>query len=392
MKANTIINRYILLELFSPFAISLFFLTFVFLMTRIPEIMNMVVNYNADIISVFLLMIFMLPRFLEFTIPMSVMIATLLTFMRMSGENEIIALKGAGVSLYRLIVPVIVFSVMGLIFSLAITGFGVAWGKTSLKKKSLELAKSSMDLALQERRFNSEIDDIMIYISHVDMKTKNLEDVFIEDKRTKGMVSISVASSGKLIKNPDESIYTIRLFDGIINQVDQEEKSVNSIKFGSYDINIDLNQMSSSGQKAVKKLSEKNIVELARFIQSSQKDVNILRDALLEFHEKFSIPFACLVLGLLAFPLGVQSNAQRRSSGFSLGVFFFILYYLMLAVGMSAGEINGFPPMLAMWFPNMIIGMIGLFFLIRNAKERPVSWPKAVTRSVIWLKSKIRRS
>ncbi|MCK5837459.1 MAG: LptF/LptG family permease, partial [Desulfobacula sp.] len=58
MKTINIINRYILKEFLSPFAISLFFLTFVFLMTRIPEITNMVVNYNADISSVALMVVY----------------------------------------------------------------------------------------------------------------------------------------------------------------------------------------------------------------------------------------------------------------------------------------------------------------------------------------------
>ncbi len=103
MKSFNMINRYIFKELLSPFVISLFFLTFVFLMTRIPEITNIVVNYNADISAIALMIIYTLPRFLEFTIPMSIMISILLTIMRMSQENEIVALKGAGVSLYKLL-------------------------------------------------------------------------------------------------------------------------------------------------------------------------------------------------------------------------------------------------------------------------------------------------
>ncbi len=102
------INRYVFKEFFPPFAISLFFLTFVFLMTRIPEIMNLLVNYNADLGAVVMMIVFTLPRFLEFTIPMSVMVAILLTFIRMSVENEMTAMKGAGLSLYRLLPPVLV--------------------------------------------------------------------------------------------------------------------------------------------------------------------------------------------------------------------------------------------------------------------------------------------
>ena len=240
MKPLNIINRYIFRELLSPFIISLFFLTFVFLMIRIPEITNKVVNFNADISSILLLMVYMLPRFMEFTIPMSVMIAILLTFMRMSGENELIALKGAGVSLYSLLPPVLIFSLAGVVLTSMVTIAGVPWGRLSVKKKTLELARSNMDMALQERQFNSELENVMMYISQVDLKTKKIKDVFIEDRRTKGVVSISIAPSGELIRS-EGAIYTVRLFDGVINQVNEEQGSVNHIHFGNYDINIDLN-------------------------------------------------------------------------------------------------------------------------------------------------------
>ena len=386
-----IIYLYIFKELLSPFLISLFFLTFVFLMTRIPEITNMVVNHNADILTVGLMLVYTLPRFLEFTIPMSVMISILLTFMRMAQENEIVALKGAGMSLYKLLTPVLVFCLLGLLMTMWVTVFGVAWGKLSIKKKSFELARSSIDAALEERQFNSELDDIMVYVSEVDMKTKTLKDVFIEDRRTKGMVSISIAPKGRLIRSDANQIYTLKLYNGIINQVDMEDNSVSNIHFGDYDINIDLNAMNRGQGKVLKELDERSLTELIRFIRASAKEDRYFSAALMELHEKFSIPFACLTLGLLAFPLGIQSASLRKSSGFSLGIAFFLFYYFLLAAGWSAGETGDYPPVLGMWLPNIIMGGIAVFFLVRNANEKPVELPGLVHKGIEWGREKIKR-
>ncbi len=388
MKSLSLINRYILKDFLLPFVISLFFLTFVFLMIQIPEITNKVVNFNADISAVLLLMVYLMPKFMEFTIPMSVMIAILLTFMRMSGENELIALKGAGVSLYSLLPPVLVFSLAGVVLTSMITIAGVPWGKLSFKKKTLELARSNMDMAFQERQFNSELENVMIYISQVDMKTKKIKDILIEDRRTKGMVSISIAPSGELIRS-EGAIYTIRLQDGVINQVNEEEGSVNNIRFGSYDINIDLNDMGREGGQIVKKISEESFTDLVRIIKTGGKDAGVLRTALMQFHEIFSIPFACLSLGLLAFPLGVQANSLQKSSGFGLGVLFFLLYYFFLAAGWSAGETGNFPPGLAMWLPDIIMGCAGIFLLVRNANENPVLMPVFLQKCLTVLKARI---
>jgi len=351
----------------------------------------MVVNYNADISSIGLMVVYTLPRFLEFTIPMSVMISILLTFMRMSQENEIVALKSAGASLYKVLPPVLIFCFAGVLLTMWVTVFGVSWGKLSIKKKSIELARSSIDAALQERQFNSELEDVMIYVSYVDMKTKALKDVFIEDRRTKGVVSISIAPLGKLIRLEDEQVYTIRLYNGVINQVDISEGSVSNIQFENYDINIDLNSMNKNNGKISKALDERTFVDLIQFYRSGIKDKSLLNVVLMELHEKFSIPFACLSLGLLAFPLGVQSASLRRSSGFGFGICFFLLYYFLLAIGWSAGEKGDYPPILGMWLPNVIMGGVGIFFLIRNAKEKPVQLPEFVKKAAVAIKNRFIR-
>ncbi|MCG8637291.1 MAG: LPS export ABC transporter permease LptF [Desulfobacterales bacterium] len=381
------------MELIPPFVISLFFLTFVFLMTRIPEITNMVVNYNTDVVDILLMIGFTIPRFMEFTIPMSAMISILLTFMRMSGENEIVALKGAGMSLYKLLPPVLVFAVLATVLNMWVTVFGVSWGKLSLKKKSIEIARSSIDAALQERQFNSQLTDIMIYVSYVDMKTRELKDVFIEDRRTPGVISISVAPRGKLIRLDDEKVYTIRLFDGMINQVNSDDSNVTNINFGHYDINIDLMSMQKGGPKKLQKeLDELSLHELVQHIRAGIKDPALRSEALMVLHEKFSIPFACLSLGLLAFPLGVQSMSLRRSSGFSMGIFFFLLYYFLLAAGWSAGETGHYPPFIGMWLPNVVMGVAGIYLLVRNAKEKPVRLPRVVRQGLDVVRKRFKKS
>ncbi len=340
----------------------------------------MVMNYNVPLSSVLILLGLKLPRFLEFTIPMSVTISVLLTFMRMSGENEILALKAAGASLYKLLPPVLVFCVLGTLLTLWATLIALPWSKASFKQKSIEFAQSSIDMALQERQFNAQVDDLMIYVAHVDIKNHGLEDIVIEDRRTKGVVSISTAPSGKIISTKNKRVYTIRLYDGAINQVELDKGSVNNIKFGNYDIIIDLAALNKNIGNATKRIDERSLGELIQFIRSGIKNKTQLNEALMLLHEKFSVPFACLALGLLSFPLGVQSNSTRKSSGLSLGLFFFLLYYLLLAAGWSVGESGDYPPFIGMWMPNVVLGSAGVYLLIRNAKDRPVRLPKFIVK------------
>jgi len=375
MRFGTTINRYVFSELIPPFLISLVFLTFLFLMTRIPEITNMVVNYNTGLGSLLLLLAYSFPRFLEFTIPMSVMISVLLTFMRMAGDNEITALKSGGMSIYRILPPVVLFCFLGFLLGVWITTWAVPESRVAFKKKSLEIAKTNLDVALQERKFNTRFKDVMIYVTSVDVNSKKLEDVFIEDRRTEGMVNISVAPEGVLVSDKNQMFYTLRLYNGNINQVDLQGESVNTVNFETYDINLDLTAGSNSPTRIHKDLDEMSLSELARFIKSEPDNKKKLYTALMELHEKFSLPFACIALGILAFPLGIQSVSLRRSSGFGMGIFFFIVYYLLLALGWAAGETGRYPPAAGMWMPDLIMGAAGGYLLYRNANEKPLKLP-----------------
>jgi len=170
------------------------------------------------------------------------------------------------------------------------------------------------------------------------------------------------------------------------------DKTVSTIHFGSYDINIDLAALHQGPGRIRKDLDEQNLKDLVGFIRKGHGDsAEEMREALMVLHEKFSVPFACLAMGLLAFPLGVQSLSLRRSSGFGMGVFFLLVYYVFLAAGWSAGETGYFPPVLGMWLPNLIMGAAGIYLLMRNAREKPVKMPLAVTRMVRRLQNRFMR-
>ncbi len=370
-----VLYRHIFKELLSPFGVTLLFLTFVFVMTRIPDITNMVVNYNMGISAVFFLVIYTLPRFMEFTLPMSVMIAVVLTFMRMSASNEIIALKGGGMSIYRLVPPVAFFCTLITLITLWVTVWGVPWGRYSFSAKGAEMARANINVALKERQFNTPFDNVMIYVNAVDMKSGRLKDVFIEDSRSQDTVNITVAKEGFLISRINERLYTLRLEHGMINQVGLDRAVAHQIQFDIYDINFEIknSEIQTNGEK--RDLDEMDPKELWAVIKDAKVSPGRRNAARMEFHEKLAIPFACLALGLLALPLGLQSMSSRQASGFGPALVLFMGYYMLLALGWSAGETGGYPAIVAMWLPNVVMGGIAVYLLRRVARENFLHLP-----------------
>ncbi len=372
MKFNSIINRYILKEMLPPFTVTIVFFTFIFLMAKLVEITNLIVNYRIGIAKVFLMLVYTIPYFLVYVIPMSVMMTVLLTFLRLSGDNEIVALKAGGMNITGLLPPVFMFCLMGCL----LTGFmiinGLPWGKMRFKEQALEIAASNLNIGLKQRTFNDSFKDVMLYVNKIDIKNNLLKDIFIEDQRTEGVAITIVAPKGQLFSEPGKFIFHLRLFNGTINQVDLEKKWVNSVNFDTYEMSLDLEDALSKAKDEPKDESEMSFTELRTNIKSAYSKGLACNLILIEFHRKFSIPFSCFVLGFLALPLGIHAKTARRSFGIGIGLFFILLYYLLLSAGTVFGEAGNYPPVIGMWVPNIIMGCIGLYLFKRAESERPV--------------------
>ena len=373
MKTSPLIHRYLFTELVPPFAINLAFFTFIFLTSRILDITNLVVNHGVGLLQVLLVIVYTIPYFMVFVIPMAVMMAVLLTFLRFSGDNEIMALKAGGVNVTALLPPVVVFCLLGGLLTAFMSIYGQPWGRSSAKQLVVRIAASSIDIGLKERQFNDTFDGIVLYVSQVDTQTRTLRDVFIENQQDDKLASTVVAPRGQLLRAADGLTWRLRLFDGTIHQVDLQEFRANAIRFDTYDLTLSLAQMLEPQKRPSKHRREMYLAELRQYIREHQaaRDAGYF-NALMRYHKMFSIPFACLVLGFLAMPLGMQAKRASKSYGLGLGLVFFMLYYLLLSAGSVFGESGRLPPIAAVWMPNLVMAAVGVFLFVRMAQERPL--------------------
>lgn len=374
-----------------PFFINMAFFSFIFLMKQILEITDMVVNHKVGVGPVFMMLVFMMPYFLRFVIPMSVMMAVLITFLKLSADNEIMAIKASGVSIYYLLKPVIFFCTLGTLVTGAITIYGMPLGAERFRTLLFKVATSNLNVSLKERTFNDSFKKIMLYVNKIDTRSGELRNVFIQDNRTAGINNTVVAKSGRLIGEPNNMVYYLRLFGGTINQMDIQKKSSNTIDFETYDIRLDLKDVIARGDAINKRTDEMTIEEHNAYLKKVKKNRREHASALIKYHQRFSLPFACLAMGLLALPLGIQPRHSKKGLIVGLGLFFFLVYYVLLAMGKTLGEDGNYPPIVAMWMPNLLLGGFGIHLLVRSAKERPLTltWlDPYMDRALNWFKKK----
>lgn len=383
----SILFRHLFLEMLPPFFINLAFFTFIFLMKQILDITDMIVNHKVGVGPVFLLLAYTMPYFLQYIIPMSIMMAVLMAFLRMSGDNEIMALKAGGVSIYRLLTPVLTFSLLGTLITGYMTIIGVPSSADRFKTLLFTVATTNLNVSLKERTFNDSFKNIVLYVNKIDPHTGRLQNVLIEDNRTSGVNNTVVARTGVLFGEPAEMVYHLRLFDGTINQMDMQDRSSHTVSFETYDIRLDLKDIVANRGTGKRHPDEMTLTDLRSYLQQVKgKDSDYLA-AQLKYYKKFSIPVACLAMGLLAMPLGIQSRHSKKAFGIGLGLLFFLLYYMLLSVGTALGENGHYPPIVGMWMPNVILGGFGIYLLVRSAKEKQITinWLDAVIHRAMQL-------
>ena len=168
----------------------------------------------------------------------------------------------------------------------------------------------------------------------------------------------------------EKMMYHLVLFNGTIHQTNRKDRSANAISFNTYKLSLDLQKEFEGAGKRYKRRQEMSIAELRQFMADCPEKDEDYYDAQMILHRRFSIPVACLAMSLVAFPLGIQSKTAKRSYGLILCLFFFLLYYVMLTAGYAFGENGAYPPVIGMWLPNLVMGGLGLYFLIQTGRER----------------------
>ena len=372
MKLNSIVNRYIFRELIPPFLMNLLFFMFVFLMRQILEITHVIVNYQVGVLAFFLMLAYSMPYFFSYIIPMSVMMSVLLTFLRLSSDNEIVALKAGGVSLYGLLPPVVCFCILCALIAAGMSVYGIPWGELAYKRMALQVVQSNFKVGLKERQFIDNFDGVMFYVNKIDINTNKLTDIYIEDQRNKEIETTIIAPEGNIVAGEDKYSFILTLNKGVINQVNPDSRAVYSTRFDSYELRLDLKDAVKNIGQREKKENEMSLEELTAFLKTGDKQGKKYLSVRMALHKKFSIPFACIVLGVLAVPLGLASSSSRKTAGLGIGLIAFLFYYLLLSAGLLFGESGSVSPGFAMWMPNVVMGGLGLYLLARTADDRPL--------------------
>ena len=362
--------RYLLVELLVPFFVSLLVLTLVLLLAKTMQYMRLFFASGAVLVDFGKLLLYSLPYFLAFTMSMATLLSVLLAFARLSHDNEITAMKAAGISFYQMIPPVATLVGCAWLVSFGLTLFVLPGGQSALERHLLEMAQSRVQLGLKERVFNDQIDGLVFFINSISPDGTQLKEVFISDERSPETKSSIVADEGIVINDPSSKRLTLRLFRGNILRVRDDMRRAQTIHFQNYDFHVDLDSLTSGGETFRKGPSEMSLTELREAMATAEPGSKVKIKLSWEWHQRFSLPFACIVLGFVAAPLGVQTRTGSRFSGVVIGLFLFLLYYIFLSAAQAFRKDVAYPPAIGLWVPNVVFGILAITLWIKTAREQ----------------------
>ncbi len=361
---------YIVREILAPLGMGLVVFTFILLIGRIFKLSDLVINKGVNLFDVLKLFVYILPNFLVFTVPMAFLLGVLLGFGRLSSDHELTAMKASGISLFQLIPPVITVSLICYGAAAFMAIYALPWGSTSFRNTLYEIARTKAHVEFRPRVFNDSFSGLVFYVDGMNPRGDQMKGVLIQDERDKEKSQIIFSKAAQLVSSPEKGEVILILRDGSIHIKDERGRFYRKIDFGYYHMRLDITESLGGGRRIRTKDSEKSIGELRKEIEKKKAaGENYIHERVV-INEKYAIPFACIVFGLLGIPLGVLPPRSGRSYSLvkSLGVI--MAYYILMTAMEALAERRILLPWVATWIPNLFFLWLAVYFLIMKGRER----------------------
>ncbi len=368
---------------------------------------------------------------LVLVIPMAVLIATLMAFGNMSQNNEVTIFKATGISLYRMIIPPLLASVLVAVGLVYFNNNIYPDANHELRILQEDIARKKPTLSLVPGVFSQEVASYAILVREINQETNELKQITIYDYSNPPKVNIVTAEEGKIYFTPTQKKLMMDLKNGEIHESDNNQQDVyRKLRFTRHKIampaeQFTFEQSSPGGPRGDREIGAPEmmvIVDSLRKIQNSYLEeyknkingslklqpnsVSQIEDGnkyvyvkveqqlranqsammdilsrleynrkeinryMVEIHKKYSLPFACIVFVLIGAPLGTMTRKGGIGMASGISLFFFVIYWAFLIAGEKLADRDLASPFIGIWSANFVLGLLGIYLLIKTAKER----------------------
>jgi LPS export ABC transporter permease LptG/LPS export ABC transporter permease LptF len=368
-----LLGRYIFREILTSSLLGTALATFVIFLDKADALFKLLVGTSPPAATILNLLLLALPPVLPFTVPFGVLIGILIGLGRMSADGEIVAMRAAGVSSRKVVAPVLTFAVLGM-------GLG-AWASIRLTPYSYresarivnELTATRSSADVQERVFIEDFPNTILYVDSVGLHPPGapvlwnhifLADVTKPEDRKKGLADkadgpiITTAKYAIATSDPKNNRIQLELHDAFTHEMGKDLVSRDQTASLIHQA-LQVKPPEQSAQRP-KEMSTRTLMHY--------KGADAL-EAAIELQQRFTFPVACVMLALVGIPLGIATRKGGKSAAYLIALFLgFFCYYLFSMTLQNVAKQRTLPVPVAIWLPNAIFGIAGIFFLSRMEK------------------------
>lgn len=356
-----ILDKYILKQVIEMFLMGVFvFTTIIFASDTFITLIKQIAKFGIPFKVAFIIILLNLPAVIVMTIPMGVLLSTVMTLNRLSLSSEVTVMRACGIGLNRIAKPIFIFAIV-----MALSSFFI--NETVVPV----MTKQAKDLALwalgqknipdgKENFVFKELNDggtlkRLFYVGYCNKKT--LHNVTVLDNSKDGTIQVLQAKEGKTSPKGWEfekgAAYTIANNGQVLNTT-LFDTSV--VKFG-LDLSKEMNKNLAK---------EMNFTKLMKYLTKSDISDKERQIYTIELFDKIALPLTTLVFVLLGVPLAITPPRVRYNRGFLFSILIIFAYYLVRALSISFGEAGSLLPFLAAWLPNIILTIWGTWLYYKK--------------------------
>lgn len=368
-------DRYLVKELIPPFLFGVGAFTSIGVsVDSLFELIRLITEKGLPVdlaVQVFLLK---MPEFIVYAFPMSVLLSTLMTFGRLSSDSEMVALRGCGVSVYRIMAPV-------LAASICITALTFAFNELITPAANYR-ASIALEQALNEERPSFQERNIL-YQEYRDVENQSEDELArifyareFDGQRMQGLTILDfsqdelnqIISARSAEWNFADSSWDF--FDGTIYVVSANGEFRNIVTFEQQTLPLPRTPLDLAQRG--RDYGEMNIAQsfdrLALLRQGAGDEADI-RKMQVRIQQKFALPFVCTVFGIVGAALGARSRrTSGRATSFGVSIIIIFGYYLLGFITNAMGITGLLNPFLSAWMPNFVGWLAGGVLVVQASR------------------------
>lgn len=350
-----ILRNYILAECVLPFFISISVLTCVFLLGYLPQLADKVINKGVSLTAIGQVFLYYIPLLLGYTLPISCLTTIILTFGRLSADNEILAMRANGVYLRKIISPLIA---VGIVFSLVMFILNDRVIPQAYAKQNALLKETGFQnptALLEAGTFINAFDGYILFIYKVD--GNKMHNIRIYQPQPDGKPTRTIiAQEGEFASSPSNDIIKLKLVNGTSDEIDfKDPNNFYKLNFETSFITLDI---SKTRKKSDKKPKAMTLAELQKKMDELRPMLVDISPLQTEYYRRGAWSLSPFLFIMLGFPLAIITHRREKTANLLYALLFAAPYFL-LTLGAQALASQGISHIVwTMWAPNIIAGIV----------------------------------